>query len=152
MNIPKPLKPSKFRPDMLETVVKIGTQGGSTTAQAVACGLTPRQFIAMISEGSEHYVPALAEAHEIAKAIAQVYFENIGLQASLGLIKQHSSPSYTFLMKNFFASSFKDETVTRHEGGISVSPKMDAITASEAYKRLLASTDSSEDDVLKDLE
>jgi len=138
-NIPKYVRGvEKYHPDMVETIMEVGVRGGTITQMALACGVLPSTLNAWRNPASPRFVPAVEVATEMGLAAAQSLYEQVGLAASQGLIKNHASGTFTFMMKNLFKHSYTDETTLKHAGAIEVSPSMTAIEAANAYKMLLA--------------
>lgn len=144
---------STFEPWMCEKIIEVGAQGGSLTRMAIMCGVTPSLLRTWSTKTDSKAIDAVVEAVEIGRAISMLYFEEIGLQASSGLIKNHASSTYQFLMKNMFRDFYRDEQVTKHEGGIrhTITPDMTPVLAAQKYREMLAAeNDRAFDDFLGD--
>lgn len=131
---------SVFEPWMLDTIIEVGSRGGSVTRMALLCGVTPSTLKKWSDKSSPDRIEAVSEAVEVGRGMALLFFEEIGLNAANGLIKNHAGSTYQFLMKNMFRDQYRDETVQKHEGNVKlkISPDMDPVLASQKYRDLLA--------------
>lgn len=145
---------SVFEPYMVETIIDVGSRGGSVDRMALMCGISPSTLRLWANKSNPEAIPAIVEAVELGRAMALVYYEEIGLMAANGILKNHASSTYQFLMKNLFRERYKDESTVKHDGKVKVaiSADMDPVLAAQRYREMLsAENEPSFDDFLGDV-
>lgn len=89
--------------------------------------------------GAPQYKPEFHAAIQEGQALAQRRFEQIGLDASAGVLKGHASGTYQFLVKNRFRSDYKDEVhqTVNKQSTIKIDANTPPQLAAQQYKELI---------------
>jgi hypothetical protein len=133
-----------FKPEILQLVFEAGLQGASLKGmwaylQSKGYGVPLATFKHWIDRNSPNFVPELREAVDEGLALAQARFEQIGLEASQGLVEKHAASTYQFLMKNRFRQDYREESFqnVRSSGTLEITPGMDPQLAAQRYKEMV---------------
>lgn len=125
--------PTKYRPEMCETVLKSGAEGKTLAEMAEDLDIH-RNTLNIWCEVH----PELGAAVERALQKAQVWWESQGREGTFGNIPGYNPTSYIFQMKNRFKHDWRD----RHEydvgGELAVRPALQVEKLSDEHLRAIA--------------
>lgn len=97
-------RPTKYKPEFCDLVIKVGGEGGTLAAMAEACDVdrsTINDWIDVHPEFSRAIKRGLQKA--------QVLWEKQGMLATFGGVDGFNATSYIFNMKNRFKEDWRDK-------------------------------------------
>lgn len=101
-------RPTKYDPTwMHETMINIGRMGGSKEKIALYLGIN-KDTLNEWSKSNQEFSAALEEA----MLLSQVWWENFGQAATLGMVEGWSANNWQFFMKTRFGESYREVRVT----------------------------------------
>ena len=101
---------SKYKPEFVADVIRMGQEGKSKTQMAAALGVD-RHTVDDWSKDARK--PEFSEALKLALTCAEAYWENIGQQGTKGVLPKFNSSSWIYTMKCRFRDNWKDQTESR---------------------------------------
>lgn len=104
---------STYRPDYCQAVINYRSEGRSLAAFAGSIGITR----STLDDWMLKY-PDFKEACEIAELVALGEWEDIAKRQAEGKIKNGSSSTLVFMLKNRFNTDYKDKSVVEHSGNV----------------------------------
>ena len=102
-------RPTKYKPEFCDLVIKVGEEGGTLAAMAEACDVdrsTINDWIDVHPEFSRAIKRGLQKA--------QVLWEKQGMLATFGGVDGFNATSYIFNMKNRFKEDWRDKVEQDH--------------------------------------
>ena len=101
-------RPTKYDPSwMLDVMLDIGRMGGSKEKVALNLGIS-KDTLNEWSKSNPEFSAALEEA----MLLSQVWWENFGQAATLGMVDGWSANNWQFFMKTRFGDAYRDVRVT----------------------------------------
>jgi hypothetical protein len=107
----KPGRPTKYKKEMCEVVVKCGQLGMSKCEMALELDIAYDTFDRWQRENK-----AFSEAVKEAMRHSQAWWERQGREATFGGIDGFNATSYIFNMKNRFREDWNDTVKNEHSG------------------------------------
>jgi hypothetical protein len=101
----KPVKvgrPTKYRPEFCDTVVRLGERGDSITQMSVALGINTAQFYRW-----QEAIPEFRSAVKVALEKSMAWWEDLG-RTGCKMGKDFNAVTYIFIMKNRFKEHYND--------------------------------------------
>lgn len=105
-------RPSKYRPDMCETVIEMGKQGASKAQIASELGI---HIDTIYDWDADESKPEFSEALKLAMTHSQAWWENLG-RDGISQGQRFNATAFIFQMKNRFSEHYKDRTEHEHSG------------------------------------
>ena len=107
----KPIgRPSKYDPEMCNTVLTLGAEGMSLAEMVEELGIHYSTFLAWQAEK-----PEFSEAVKNAQRKSQAWWERMGRVATFGGVDGYNATSYIFQMKNRFREDWADRKELDHQ-------------------------------------
>lgn len=108
-------RPTKYKPEMCETVIECGKEGMSKCEMALQLGIRYSTFNAW-----EHEKPEFSEAVKEAERFSQAWWERVGRLATIGQVDGFNSTAFIFNMKNRFKEDWRDKHEVEQSGDLNV--------------------------------
>ena len=108
-------RPTKYKPEFCDVVLRIGEEAGTLAAMAEACDVNRETLNDWIAKN-----PEFSDAVKRGLQRAQVWWESQGRLATFGGFDGFNATSYIFQMKNRFKEDWRDKQETEHSGGVTV--------------------------------
>ena len=103
-------RPTKYKPEFCEVVVKAGEEGETLAGMAEACGV----HRSTLNDWIEQH-PEFSAAVKEGVQKSQVWWERQGRLATFGGVNGFNATSYIFNMKNRFPSDWRDKQDFDHQ-------------------------------------
>lgn len=114
-------RPTKYRPEMCEEIVKaMGQSGLSKEAAAASLGIGVSTLYDWCNPDHPSYQPDFSEAVKIAEAAGRMYWESIGRMGMVGQIPFFNAATWIFNMKNRHDWVDKREVTGDGQGGVQI--------------------------------
>lgn len=97
-------RPTKYKPEFCETVIKAGEEGATLAGMAEACDV----YRGTLNEWMEAH-PEFSSAVKRGLQKSQVVWEKNGMLGALGGIQGFNSTAYIFNMKNRFPADWREK-------------------------------------------
>lgn len=105
-------RPTKYDPNwMIDAVLDAGRTGASKEKMAAVCGISKETLYKWMEEHSD-----FSDAVQAATDLAQVWWENFGQAATLGMIQGWNATAWIFTMKTRFPETYREVKVTEING------------------------------------
>lgn len=114
-------RPTKYRPEMCETVIECGKQGMGKLETCLELDIDYTTF-----EAWQDKHPEFSKAVKAAQRHSQGWWERKGREATFGGVDGFNATSYIFNMKNRFKEDWRDKHELEHSGGLTVTLESDA--------------------------
>lgn len=103
-------RPTKYKPEFCEVVVKAGEEGETLAGMAEACGV----HRSTLNDWIEQH-PEFSAAVKEGVQKSQVWWERQGRLATFGGVNGFNATSYIFNMKNRFPADWRDKQDFDHQ-------------------------------------
>lgn len=97
-------RPTKYKPEFCEVVIRVGEQGDTITAMAEACDVH-RETLHDWMEAHQEFSAAVKRGLQK----AQAWWERKGLEMAVGIEDGGNPTTYIFNMKNRFKEDWRDK-------------------------------------------
>jgi len=104
-------RPTKYTPEMCDTVIECGKRGMGKCEMAVELDIAYDTFDRWQNENKE-----FSDAVKAAMRQCQAWWERKGREATFGEVDNFNATSYIFQMKNRFRADWNDTVKNEHTG------------------------------------
>lgn len=108
-------RPTKYRPEMCDTLAGMGSDGEGMAEAYVALKISPDTFHRWVKE-----IPEFSEAVKAYRARSQAWWEEMGRKGTFGLTEGFNGTGFVFNMKNRFPDDWRDKQEVDHSGKMTV--------------------------------
>lgn len=112
-------RPTKYRQEMCQRIMELGSEGASLTEMRVDIGIHHKTWNDWINPESPIYKQDFSAAVKEAMAASQAWWERKGRLATFDS-KDFSATSYIFQMKNRFKEDWSDRTINEQTGTVRI--------------------------------
>jgi hypothetical protein len=102
-------RPTKYRPEMCQTVIDAGKIGASLSEMASECGICHDTLIEWQKEK-----PEFSEAVKRAREESKIWWEKKGRSATFGGEEGFNATAFIFQMKNRFPDDYREKQEVQH--------------------------------------
>lgn len=138
-------RPTKYKPEMCQTVIECGEEGMGRAEMARELGIHRSTFIDWQDQHEE-----FSDAVKEAVYRSQAWWEGQGRAATFGAIQGFNATSYIFNMKNRFKEDWKDRVEQAHtspDGSMTPKNALDLSNLpTEALQAIVEAADGQPDD------
>ena len=105
-------RPTKYRPEMCSTVVKLMSDGKSVTQVAASLGVARNKIYKWAKDEDK---PEFKEAFQLGQTMSEAWWEDFGRRGTMGELPNFKPVSWIYTMKCRFRDRWMDRTESKIE-------------------------------------